>query len=247
MPTMTNRRLSDLGTFYSHLLKLQDGLGGHRALATCTGLLSWPPRGVYFFMEPGENRSDTGTGLRIVRVGTHALTDGAGTKLWTRLSQHRGQATTGGGNHRGSIFRLLVGTALIGKNHYDCPTWDHGNHAPPDVRAAEQDLEREVSAVIGRMPFLWLAIDDAPSAQSLRGYLERNSIALLSNFDKDRLDPPSADWLGHYCSRERVRKSGLWNSNHVHEAYDENFLAVLAQLIDEMVTQHDRGHTMRQP
>ena len=35
-------------------------------------------------MEDGEVRSDSGT-------GTHALTEGSGTKLWTRLSQHRGQ------------------------------------------------------------------------------------------------------------------------------------------------------------
>ena len=31
----------------------------------------WPQRGVYFFMEDGEERSDSGSGLRIVRVGTH--------------------------------------------------------------------------------------------------------------------------------------------------------------------------------
>lgn len=90
---MTNQRLSDLRTFYS-LLQAPGWLGGCRALATCTGRLSWPPRGVYFFMEPGKDRSDTGTCPRILRVGTHALNDGAGTKLWTRLSQHRGQATT---------------------------------------------------------------------------------------------------------------------------------------------------------
>jgi hypothetical protein len=32
------------------------------------------------------------------------------------------------------------------------------------------------------MPFLWLAIDDEPSAHGLRGHIERNAIALLSNF-----------------------------------------------------------------
>ena len=42
-------------------------------------------------MEDGEVRSDSGTGPRIVRVGTHALTEGSGTKLRTRLSQHHGQ------------------------------------------------------------------------------------------------------------------------------------------------------------
>ncbi len=62
--------------------------------------MSWPKRGVYFFREPGENRKDTGAGPRIVRAGTHALKSGSGTKLWTRLSQHKGQQATGGGDGR---------------------------------------------------------------------------------------------------------------------------------------------------
>jgi hypothetical protein len=95
-------------------------------------------------------------------------------------------------------------------------------------------LECEVSEIIGAMPFLWLAVDDAPGAESLRGYVERNAIALLSNFDKAPLDAPSANWLGHSCGRERVRSSGLWNSNHVDERYDPAFLACLEQLVAGM-------------
>jgi hypothetical protein len=83
--------------------------------------MDWPKRGVYFFRELGENRSDTGEGPRIVRVGTHALKSGSQTKLWTRLSQHKGQPSTGRGNHRGSIFRLIVGTALIKRDAHDFP------------------------------------------------------------------------------------------------------------------------------
>jgi hypothetical protein len=101
---MTEGRISDLRLFYSLLSSLQEHVGGPRRLAECSGQMLWPKRGVYFFMENGENRSDTGSGPRIVRVGTHALKPGSGTKLWTRLSQHRGQTSTGGGNHRGSIF-----------------------------------------------------------------------------------------------------------------------------------------------
>ncbi len=107
-----------------------------------------------------------------MRVGTHALTEGSGTKLWSRLKQNRGQQKTGGGNHRGSIFRLIVGTALMARNGHDCPSWGHGNNAPADVRAAEHPLECEVSKVICAMPFLWLAIDDEPGTESLRGYIE---------------------------------------------------------------------------
>jgi hypothetical protein len=181
-----------------------------------------------------EVRSDSGSGPRIVRVGTHALTKSSGTKLWRRLSQHRGQQKAGGGNHRGSIFRLIVGTAIMARNGRDVSSWGQGRTAPGDVRAAEKALECEVSQVICAMPFLWLTIEDEPGAESLRGYIERNAIALLSNFEKEPLDPPSAGGLGHSCNRELVRKSGLWNQNHVDEAYDPAFLGCLERLVSEM-------------
>ena len=80
------------------------------------------------------------------------------------------------------------------------------------------------------MPFLWLEIDDEPGPDSLRGYIERNAIALLSNYGKEPLDPPSGEWLGRLCDRERVRNSGLWNQNHVEERYDPAFLDTLERL-----------------
>ena len=36
-----------------------------------------------------------------------------------------------------------------------------------------------------------------------------NALALLSNFEKETLDPPSAGRLGHFCIRKQLRKSGL--------------------------------------
>lgn len=202
---MTSKRIADLQDFYALLGVLAESVGGARSLADCSGRFGWPRRGVYFFMEDGEGRSDSGAGPRIVRVGTHALKEGSGTKLWTRLSQHRGRAASGGGNHRGSIFRLIVGTAVMARHGHECSTWGNGYNAPADIRAGEVALEREVSKVIGAMPFLWIAIDDEPGAASLRGYVERNAIALLSNFGKEPLDPPSSGWLGHACNRERVK------------------------------------------
>jgi hypothetical protein len=85
------------------------------------------------------------------------------------------------------------------------------------------------------MPFLWLEVDDPPGPASLRGYLERNSIALLSNLGKPHLDPPSPGWRGRSCDRGKalVRDSGLWNQRHVDEAYDPAFLDVLARLVDK--------------
>lgn len=224
-------RYDDLLRFYGLLARLEEKIGGARVLSDCSGHMNWPQRGVYFFFEPGEQRADTGKGPRVVRVGTHALTVGSGTKLWTRLSQHRGRTKSSGGNHRGSIFRLIVGTALIKRDGLTFLTWGKGNTADRNVRRGELDLECQVSQVIGNMRFLWLAIDDEPGPGSYRGFIERSSIALLSNYEKPALDPPSSGWLGHYCDRELVRKSGLWNQNHVEESYDPSFLGTLERLV----------------
>src|SRR5580700_1482936 len=118
---MANSRLRDLIRFYSILDFLEQAIGGARTLADCRGRMDWPKRGVYFFREAGEKRFDTGTGPRIVRVGTHALKAGGTTTLWRRLSAHRGQVRSGGGNHRGSIYRLLVGTAVIRRDDHKFP------------------------------------------------------------------------------------------------------------------------------
>ena len=215
-------RLEHLIRFYSILNQVEQNIGGARRLADCNGRMDWPERGVYFFRESGENRAETGTGLRIVRVGTHALKRGARTALWTRLSQHRGPLRTGGGNQRGSIFRSLVGAALIERYGYDYPMWNNGVTASAEVRAAEHPLECEVSEGIRAMPFVWFAIEDEAGPGSARGYIERNSIALLSNYNKTKIDPPSTTWLGHR-SNMKVRESGLWNQNHVQRSLRSRF------------------------
>ncbi|MBV1933995.1 MAG: hypothetical protein KUG59_04855 [Parvibaculaceae bacterium] len=234
---MENLRDQHLNKFYDLLSMLEKKLGGVRKLGECHGRMDWPQRGIYFFQEFGETRSGTGNENRIVRVGTHALKFGSKTKLWSRLSQHKGVMKSGGGNHRGSIFRLIAGVSLIERDGLDFPTWNQGNSAPREIREREHSLEQAVSRVIGEMPFLWLPINDAPGPESQRGYIERNAIALLSNFDKAPLDPASTSWLGHSCNRERVRKSGLWNSNHVHEVYNPAFLGALEVLITQMETE----------
>jgi hypothetical protein len=223
--------------FYTILDLLEHKLGGKRVLASCDGRMNWPQRGVYFFFESWEMRIHSGEGPRVVRVGTHALTRGSQTTLWNRLSQHRGSIKSGGGNHRGSIFRLHVGTALINRDAWPqaiTGTWGKGSIANSDVRQAEKSLEKAVSRHIRQMPFLWLAVKDAPNPTSLRGIIERNSIALLSNYNStdNALDPPSLNWLGLLADREFVRRSGLWNVQHVTEAYDPSFLDLLERLVN---------------
>lgn len=222
------RRKTHLCRFYDILGRLELQIGGVRCLETCTSRSGWPKRGVYFFFERGELRSDSGTGLRVVRVGTHALAKDSRSTLWSRLAQHRG------GNHRASIFRLLVGSALAARDpSLTVATWGERS-ARRHARETERALEKAVSRVVGDMPFLWISVEDPPSPDSRRAYIERNSIALLSNARAQRdaqLDLPSSAWLGLWCTRRDIRRSGLWNSRHVNETYDPAFLDVLERYV----------------
>ncbi|MCH8313564.1 MAG: hypothetical protein IID17_11325 [Nitrospinae bacterium] len=112
-------------------------------------------------------------------------------------------------------------------------TWGVGASADRSTRERENPLEAKVSAQIGAMSIVWLKIDDAPGQGSKRGFIERNSIAMLSNWQRPMIDPPSEGWLGGYSSRERVQHSGLWNNRHVDERYDADFLKTLFRLIKQ--------------
>lgn len=171
-------RINDLDRFYNIMQKLEIRLGGKRILDKCNGRMPWPNRGVYFFYEEGERRDNSD--LRVVRVGTHALKQGSSSSLWKRLNQHKGTDKgryPGGGNHRGSVFRLHVGTALISKDDLKVPSWSVGSTAKGIIREVEYPIEKLVSQHIGSMPFLWVSVNDAAGPNSIRGYIERNSIA----------------------------------------------------------------------
>ena len=100
------------------------------------------------------------------------------------------------------------------------------------LAAAEAPVEAAISVYLGRLPFLWLSIDDEPGPGSLRGLIERNVIALASGLHEPVIDPPSSSWLGLYSGRDKVRRSGLRNQRHVDEKYVPNFLDVLEAAIE---------------
>jgi hypothetical protein len=198
--------------------------------------MGWPRHGVYFFLDPTEPRTTSGAGPRIVRVGTHALTPTSRTSLWNRLSAHRGTASHGAGNHRGSIFHLLIGECLLRRDDNLLPTW--GNSSTASAAALSHHLERElllngerpletsVSQLIGALSVVCVPVDD----RSVRASVERNAIALLSNFERALVDPPSPTWLGQHSTRQRVRDSGRWNNDHVEASYEPAFLDVLREI-----------------
>jgi hypothetical protein len=224
-------RLDDIKRFYEILAELETVLGGKRVLEDCRGGSLFPLTGMYFFYEPGEERAESGNGLRVVRIGTHAVSRGSKTTLWQRLSQHKGVQRTGGGNHRGSIFRLLLGQSIMRRQpHLHSATWGVGSSASAGIRNLELDLELAVSSYLRKMPFLWLAVEGESSPNNLRSYLERNSIGLLSNLNKEVLDMPSQKWLGLSCPDRVVRECGLWNRNHTDSTHEPKFLDAMEKL-----------------
>jgi hypothetical protein len=240
-----NTHQAYLDRFYDLLGQLEKLHGGKRQLAECHGQMDWPKRGVYFFFEDGELRSD-GIASRVVRVGTHGLRKSSAT-LWNRLSQHRGTvggSMPGGGNHRGSIFRLHVGTALLASGNWSDSirhSWAVGSNAPLNVRRREYPLELAVSEYIGAMPFLWLEVDDPPSPMSDRGVVEAGAIALLSAFKGQGIDDSSTGWIGRQADRGIVRESGLWNVNHVQEEPNFRFLEVFEHYLVRASNRVQRG------
>ena len=223
--------LHRMGAEFTQLLcRLWVAQGGGRRIEETNGRLLWPSRGVYFILEANSGVR-SGRMPRVVRVGTHAVSQGSKTSLWDRLSTHRGTAG-GSGSHRSSIFRLHVGRAWARHTpSSEWPvTWAQGQSAPRSVRDAEQELEREVSKIIGAMRVIWLDVADEAGPTSERAYFERNAIGLLSRIGLlDAIGSPA--WLGRKSADWRIATSGLWNLNHVFIKPDPMFIGRLADAI----------------
>ena len=221
---------------YSCLMELEQSFGGARRLSDSTGRMLLPERGVYFLFEPGEYRSGSGAGRRVVHVGTHGLRTGTGATLWSGLRRHCGTRNPAGGNHRASILRKLVGEALMAKNPaLEVRTWGQGRQLPLHLRTAELGLERLVSRRILQMRMVCLPIDDAPGPHSLRAYVQRKAIALLNAREGGGQDSPSVHWLGRHSPRETVRRSGLWINRLPDQQVDPRFPDLLRELLDDNV------------
>ncbi len=225
-----------LERFYLLIERLRASTNGERTLASCTAKTGWPVRGVYFFFDPAECLNDGRP--RVVRIGTHAITDGSSTTLWNRLSQHRGYRArdTGllSGNHRGSVFRRHVGDAIIASDKQYAviaSAWGVGTNASRNVKKTEQPLELAVSSYIGDLRVLWLSVPDEPSPLSDRGAIERNVISLLSSLRGKEQFTPSFDWLGRFSPRSEIRTSGLWNIRHVGRVFDATGLDLLEKWV----------------
>ena len=169
-----------------------------------------PEKGVYFFFEPNETRHNSNFD-RVVRIGTHAAIANSNATLYDRLYNHKGSKDLTG-NHRGSVFRKLIGYSLLYKDSLNYPHWgDKSKKGDKSVKASEKDLEKIVSKYIHTLTFTVLEVPGPSSKDNDRAFIEENSIALLSNYDQPAIDKCSKNWLGLYSKDSKVIGSGLWN------------------------------------
>lgn len=178
--------------------------------------------GLYFFYEQGEV-SDHGPNGRIVRVGNHPRSRGG---LVSRLKMHYS------GNKNSSVFRKFLGGALLrranpadpclspapGKGH-----WENGNaKACPRCRPTEARVSELLPQ---RLRFRCVWVPDTTERNGLEALL----VATLAACGVCR---PSSLWLGLYAYSEKVRASGLWNSQYVGDAMiDQSNLARFQALV----------------
>lgn len=178
-----------------------------------------PDRGVYVFLDPAEPSTISG-GPRIVRIGTHAVSRGSSATLRGRLRNHMGTAN-GSGGHRGSVFRLHIGSAMLNSasgKWGQIPTWGIGQQASRDILDNEADLERDVSAYLANLEVFIIPINDLPSKESLRAKVETQLIGLMTA-NSLPLERPSSHWLGRHSIVSEIRSTGLWNVRDVGRPY----------------------------
>jgi hypothetical protein len=178
-----------------------------------------PSRGVYLFLDQREPNF-LGVKPRIVRVGTHAVSLGSKATLRGRLRNHLGP-TNEIGNHRGSIFRLHVGRAMLEAigGHSSLPSWGQGQDADTNTKVSEASHEQAVSRYLQDLEVVLVDVDDEPSKDSLRARVEAQLIALCTESMRP-IDCPTADWLGLKSPVASINQSGLWNIRGVGERYD---------------------------
>lgn len=222
--------LNDLKRFYSNIKRLS-GVAGQGIKLADAASYKIPLRGIYLFQDESEY-SRINDEARIVRIGTHAVSSGSKSTLWQRLRTHRGTNSLSG-NHRSSIFRLHVGAAILRMNEELVESWGKGDHADRQILSNEQHIETEVSKYIRELKIFYLPVQDEPSANSDRAYLERNIIGLLSSA-RD-ICKPSRTWLGLLSPRAEIQNSGLWNLDHLNHPYSPEFLDVFEQYINILI------------
>jgi hypothetical protein len=201
---------NELNEFYNQILGCIETYGLF-TLKDAHGRQPWPKQGVYFFFDTSEPIPSPDLPGRIVRIGSHGVAQNTNSTLWMRLKQHQGSQTSGGGNHRGSIFRQYVGIALKGEPS----RWRDAKAKYAEVSQDEHAHECLVSDYIRQLPFTVIGIPGHPGKNSQRAIFEGECISYISWAAQNGLIKMRQKWLGLQAEKEEIKKSGLWNVRDV--------------------------------
>lgn len=166
-----------------------------------------PLNGIYVLFERGETAHGTN---RIVRVGSHTGSN----QLPSRLRQHFLIE-----NKDRSIFRKNIGRALLNRDHDPfLPLWEldrtsrriRDRHGGIDLDR-QCAIEKAVSDYM-RDHFSFIVVRVDEKTERLR--LESKMISTVS---LDDACPPSAQWLGLFSPKKKIRESGLWLVNELYK------------------------------
>lgn len=162
--------------------------------------------GVYILFERNEFGHN---GDRIVRIGSHTGND----NLVKRLEEHFLKE-----NKDRSIFRKNIGRALLNKNSDSyLDIWDidlTSKKARTEYQSFikkdyQELIEKQVSDYI-RDNFTFSVIEVLDKEERIS--LEKRLIEIVSSCNECY---PSNHWLGKFSTIDKIRMSGLWQSQHI--------------------------------
>ena len=165
-----------------------------------------PSNGIYFFFEKGQKITINGKEYdRIVRIGINE-------KQGNFRKRIRGHYK---GNIEGSVFRENIGWALLERDGIK-PREIYKTKRRYKQANSGGPLEEKISKYFSEtLTFKAFAIDH----EKLAAY-EETLIAVLSIYYQYKIwrkELKLGNWLGlySYSRKDKIRRSGLWNSNNV--------------------------------
>ena len=186
--------------------------------------LAIPRNGIYVLFEKGEHAHGAD---RIVRVGTHTGEN----QLPSRLKQHFLNE-----NKDRSIFRKNIGRAILQKAKdpfLEQWNWDLTTRKAREryLRLLDKEKQHQVEKAVTEylqhnFSFVVFAVD----GKAERLEWEQKIISTVSWCDECR---PSANWLGKYSPKRKIRESGLWLVNAIYkEQLSKEKLEILERTIE---------------
>lgn len=183
-----------------------------------------PENGIYILFETGEKSHGVD---RIVRIGTHTGEGQLRSRLWQHFENE---------NKDRSIFRRNIGRALLNKDNdpfieqweIDLTTKEAKEKYSGKIDQKKlSDVEKMVTKYMQQnFSFVVFSVPEKDRRLSL----ESKIISTVSACDECK---PSANWLGRYSPKEKIRESGLWLVNELYkEPFDEEEFLEFKSFVD---------------